>query len=151
MKNKRQAAIISIINSQAVETQEELALLLSEKGFKTTQATISRDIRELKLTKISYDGNRHKYVAGDKEITENRDSYKHLLTSGIISVDYSENIIVIKTVSGMAMAVGAAIDSLTIEGIMGCIAGDDTLFLAIKHREQAQDIIDRIRSHREIM
>lgn len=151
MKNSRQAAILSIINSRAVETQEELALLLNERGFNTTQATISRDIRELKLTKISYDGNRHKYVAGDIEARENRDSYKHLLSTGILSVDYSENIIVIKTVSGMAMAVGAAIDSLTIDGIMGCIAGDDTLFLAIKHKEQADNIIDKIRSHRDVM
>lgn len=150
MKNKRQAAIISIINSQNVETQEELAFLLNERGFNTTQATISRDIRELKLTKISYDGNRHKYVAGDMEVKENRDSYKHLLSTGIVSIDYSENIIVIRTVSGMAMAVGAAIDSLTIDGIMGCIAGDDTLFLAIKYKNQADNIIDKIRSHSEV-
>jgi transcriptional regulator of arginine metabolism len=142
MKNKRQEAIISIISEQAVETQEELAALLNERGFNTTQATISRDIRELKLTKISYDGNRHRYVAENTK--ENSDSYRHVMMNGIVSMDHSENIIVIKTVSGMAMAVGAAIDALCIDGIMGCIAGDDTLFLAIKKKERAAGIMSEI-------
>jgi transcriptional regulator of arginine metabolism len=142
MKNKRQEAIISIISERAVETQEELAELLSERGFNTTQATISRDIRELKLTKISYDGKRHRYAAGNTK--ESSDSYRHVMINGIVSMDYSENIIVIKTVSGMAMAVGAAIDAMSIEGIMGCIAGDDTLFLAIKKKEQATGIMNKI-------
>jgi transcriptional regulator of arginine metabolism len=148
MKNKRQETIISIINERAVETQEELTRLLRDKGFNTTQATISRDIKELKLTKISYDGNRHRYVAGNTK--ESSDSYRHAMINGIVSMDYSENIIVIKTVSGMAMAVGAAIDALKIDGIMGCIAGDDTLFLAIKKREQAAGIMNKIAAVREL-
>jgi transcriptional regulator of arginine metabolism len=147
MKNKRQETIISIISEQAVETQEELAALLNARGFNTTQATISRDIKELKLTKVSYDGNRHRYICGDtKETTK---SYRHVMINGIVSMDYSENIIVIKTVSGMAMAVGAAIDALSIDGIMGCIAGDDTLFLAIKKKEQAAKIMKEIETARE--
>jgi transcriptional regulator of arginine metabolism len=148
MKNKRQEAIISIISEQNVETQEELAALLSARGFNTTQATISRDIRELRLTKVSYDGNRHRYVVGDTK--ENSDSYRHVMINGIVSMDHSENIIVIKTVSGMAMAVGAAIDALSIDGIMGCIAGDDTLFLAIKKKDQAVAIMNKIAAEKEL-
>lgn len=147
MKNKRQETIISIISEQAVETQEELAALLSARGFNTTQATISRDIKELKLTKVSYDGNKHRYICGDTK--EKTKSYRHVMINGIVSMDYSENIIVIKTVSGMAMAVGAAIDALCIDGIMGCIAGDDTLFLAIKKKEQAAKIMSEIETARE--
>lgn len=149
MKNQRQEAIINLINNHAIETQEELATLLNEQGFNTTQATISRDIRELKLTKIACEGNKHKYIVATGDTKDNSDSYRHVLATGIVSIDHSENIIVIKTVSGMAMAVGAAIDSLTIEEIMGCIAGDDTLFLAIKHKNLAISVIEKIKAQKD--
>lgn len=146
MKQKRQNAIIQIISSQNIETQEELSDKLKELGFQTTQATVSRDIRELKLEKITYNGNRHKYVVRQKSDNETGNSYRQVLGNCIISMDYAENIIVVKTVSGMAMAVGAAIDNLAIEDIMGCIAGDDTLFLAIKHSNLAEKIIGDIKN-----
>lgn len=146
MKISRQEAIIQIISENDVETQEELQKLLLDKGFNTTQATISRDIKALQIGKITYNGNRHKYIV--KAVAsgaEKNDSYKHILGNGITSIDYANNIIVVKTVSGMAMAVGAAIDNLEISGIMGCIAGDDTIFLAIKDSSLAEGIIGEIK------
>lgn len=144
MKRKRQNAIIQIIGSSNIETQDELLECLREQGFNTTQATVSRDIRELKVEKISYDGNKHKYIVRSAVLSETNESYRQVLGSCIISMNYAENIIVIKTVSGMAMAVGAAIDSLDIDGIMGCIAGDDTLFIAVKYSKLADKIIGDI-------
>ncbi len=146
MKRKRQTSIINLINNNSIETQDELLVLLKEQGFNTTQATISRDIRELNISKVSYDGGRHKYIVGQAKEPSNNKSYKHLLGNCIISMDHAENIIVIKTVAGMAMAVAAAVDGLAIEDIMGCIAGDDTIFLAIKHSNLAEKIMGDIKN-----
>lgn len=145
MKRERQNAIIQIITNNNVETQEDLQALLREKGFEVTQATVSRDMRELKITKISYDGNKHRYSANPTVDSGTKASYKHVLGNCILSMDYAHNIIVIKTVAGMAMAVGAAIDHLNIDGTMGCIAGDDTIFLAIRDSNMAEDIIGEIK------
>lgn len=145
MKTQRQRAIVKIINENIVETQEDLLALLKEGGYDTTQATISRDIRELAITKVACEGGRKKYAVGFRE-NEKNDSYRQVLSSCISSVDSAENIIVVKTVSGMAMAVGAAIDAMNIDGIVGCIAGDDTLFLAIRHRNMVDRIIGDLRN-----
>ena len=145
MKQKRKNAIIQIISENNIETQEELLSKLLAQGFNTTQATISRDIKELNITKISYDGNKHKYVIGQGTAQGSMASYKQVMGSCILSIDSAENIIVIKTVAGMAMAVGAAIDNHDIEGVMGCIAGDDTLFLAIKDSGLSDKIIGEIK------
>ncbi|MGN0436723.1 MAG: arginine repressor [Wujia sp.] len=145
MKKQRQKAIVKIINENIVETQEELLALLRASGFDATQATISRDIRELAITKVNYDGSRKRYAVGFQD-NEKTDSYRQVLSSCISSVDSAENIIVVKTVSGMAMAVGAALDAMNIDGIVGCIAGDDTLFLAIRHRSMVDRIIGDIRN-----
>ncbi|MBP3622397.1 MAG: arginine repressor [Lachnospiraceae bacterium] len=146
MKQKRKDAIIQIITENNIETQEELLGKLLAQGYNTTQATISRDIRELNITKITYNGNKHKYVVGSGIEKSNMDSYKQVMGKWILSIDAAENIIVIKTVSGMAMAVGAAIDNHHIEGVMGCIAGDDTLFLAIKDSSLSETIIGEIKN-----
>lgn len=145
MKIRRQEAIINLINNNNIETQEELLILLENSGFNTTQATVSRDIRELNVTKITYDGNKHKYVVGRINDTAGVKSYKHLLGNCIISMDYAENIVVVKTVAGMAMAVAAAIDGLSIEDIVGSIAGDDTIFLAIRRSNLAEKVIGDIK------
>ena len=147
MKRNRQEVIKSIISTHNVETQEELLTLLIKEGFNTTQATISRDIRELNLKKISYDGGRKKYAikSNSKDTDEGDDaSYIQVLKNSLISMEYSENIIVIKNVAGMAMAVGASVDRLNISEIMGCIAGDDTLFIAIRDRKMAEKVIGEI-------
>ncbi len=145
MKKRRQEAIVNLINNNSIETQEELLSLLVKNGFNTTQATVSRDIKELNVTKITYDGNKHKYVVGRINDTAGVKSYKHLLGNCIISMDYAENIVVVKTVAGMAMAVAAAIDGLSLEDIVGSIAGDDTIFLAIRHSNLAEKVIGDIK------
>jgi len=145
LKQKRQEAIINLINNNSIETQDELLSLLRKNGFNTTQATVSRDIRELNVTKITYDGNKHKYVVGRIRETAGVKSYKHLLGNCIMSMDYAENILVVKTVSGMAMAVAAAIDGLAIEDIVGSIAGDDTIFLAIRRSNLVEKVIGDIK------
>lgn len=145
MKRKRQEAIINLINNNSIETQEDLLALLKKEGFDTTQATVSRDIRELNVTKISYDGNKHKYIVGKISDGTVSKSYKHLLGSCIVTIDYAENIVVVKTVAGMAMAVAAAIDGLSIDDIVGSIAGDDTIFLAIRHSNLAEKVIGDIK------
>lgn len=146
MKRERKAAIIRIISENNIETQDELLFRLKSEGYNTTQATISRDIKELGITKISYDGNKHRYIVGSPQDTTNRESYKQVMDSWIRSIEAAENIIVVKTVSGMAMAVGAAIDNQDIEGVMGCIAGDDTVFLAIRNSSLSDKIIGEIKN-----
>lgn len=146
MKQARQREIVRIINENSIETQEELMEKLADNGFTTTQATISRDIRELNLKKTIYSGNKRKYVVGNAAVdTANTGSYSQVLENCIISLEAAGNIIVVKTVPGMAMAVAAAVDKLDIEGIVGCIAGDDTLFAAIKHSGLSEDIIGEIK------
>lgn len=145
MKSKRQEKIIEIIGSRDIETQEELTAQLAKEGFPATQATVSRDIREMKLTKVATAEGRQKYSVMTGQSMEVLSKYQKVLATGIVSMDTAENIIVIKTVSGMAMAVAAALDNLEIPGLMGCIAGDDTIFCAAKNSRMAPEIIVNIR------
>lgn len=144
MKQKRQAKIMEIVEKYDIETQDELLAKLASEGFQTTQATISRDIREINLTKIAATGGKQKYALGKGAQYESLDSYKQVLSAGILSIDAAENMIVIKTVSGVAMAVGAALDKIEIDGLMGCIAGDDTIFLVARTKEFTGSIISSI-------
>lgn len=145
MKEKRQSAIIRIISEHNIDTQEMLLKYLNDSGFDTTQATVSRDIRELNITKRSYDGNKHKYVVGPGNGNNFDVSHKHIIENYILSIDHAGNLIVIKTAAGYAMAVATVIDSLKEQDIMGCIAGDDTLFIAIKEPDRADEIIGSIK------
>ena len=143
MKKKRQQAIIELITKQPVETQEELTSLLNDQGFSTTQATVSRDIRELELTKIPLPDGRQAYgllSAREKEVAK---SYQRILNDAIVSMETSGNLLVIKTASGMACA--AALDDLDLPGLMGSIAGDDTIFCAVREQENGSDVIREIR------
>ena len=142
MKQKRQAKILSIIEQYDIETQDELLEKLAEAGFSTTQATISRDIREINLTKVAVAGGRQKYTLGKSATHESIESYRKVL--GILSMVPAENLIVIKTVSGMAMAVAAALDNVEINGLLGSIAGDDTIFLAVRSREMTDSVMKTI-------
>ncbi|MCR5202234.1 MAG: arginine repressor [Lachnospiraceae bacterium] len=132
MKDKRKNMIIELIKNNEIETQEELMEMLKNSGFTVTQATVSRDIRELGITKAPLDKNTSKYVfiEGDKGFDKSR--YVRILKTGFLTMEAAENILVIKTLSGMAMAVAAAIDNLEIDGVVGSIAGDDTIMCAIK-------------------
>ena len=145
MKETRQNKIREIIEKNDVETQEELLEYLKKEGFKITQATVSRDMREMKLTKVLGDNGRQKYAMLKNFDTDVEQKYKKVLSAGIVSVDNADNLIVIRTVSGMAMAVAAALDSMDIQGLMGCIAGDDTIFAAARNKEFCRQIIAGIR------
>jgi len=145
MKINRHAKIYELINKYNVETQEELADLLNQEGYKVTQATVSRDIRDLKLTKVQIEGGRQKYVALKTTQSELAEKYARILKDGFVSMDVAMNILVIKTVSGMAMAVAAAIDEIGWKEIVGSIAGDDTVMCAIRSVEDVSIVMDKMR------
>ena len=131
MKNLRHSKIISLIRKYDIETQEELLDKLKKEGLNVTQATISRDIRDLKLTKAASSKGEHRYVF--KQSSESfYEKYIRILKEGLLSVEQAQNLVVIKTVAGMAMAVAAAVDALELGEVIGCIAGDDTIMCAIK-------------------
>lgn len=145
MKTSRQSKIIEIIQKYDVETQEELSEYLVKEGFTVTQATVSRDIRELKLTKISMNNGRQKYAVLGDTSEDLSDKYVRVLKDGFVSMDMAQNILVIKTVSGMAGAVCAAIDAMKINEIVGSIAGDDTIMCAIRTVEDTLSLMKKIR------
>ncbi|TCS79144.1 ArgR family transcriptional regulator [Muricomes intestini] len=145
MKVSRHAKIIELISQNDIETQEELAEYLNRAGFKVTQATVSRDIRDLKLTKVSVGGSRQKYVILKAKEDGMSEKYIRVLKDGYVSMDMAQNILVIKTVSGMAMAVAAAVDAMKWKEVVGCIAGDDTIMCAIRSVEDTTAVMDKIR------
>lgn len=145
MKLSRQSKILELINKYDIETQEELAEWLMKEGYNVTQATVSRDIRELKLTKVAVDGSRQKYIAIQNTEPGLSEKYTRVLREGFLSMDKAQNILVIKTVSGMAMAVAAALDALQMNSIVGCIAGDDTIMCAIRTAEETVSVMEKLR------
>ncbi len=145
MKTKRQTKILELIQKYDIETQEELSAYLTRDGFQVTQATVSRDIRELKLTKIAMDNGRQRYAVLSDADTGMAEKLVRVLREGFVSMDYAGNILVIKTVSGMASAVGAAVDAIKLSEIIGSIAGDDTLMCVIRTEEDAVNIMNKLR------
>lgn len=145
MKTNRQSKIIEIIQKNEVETQDELSALLEKDGFRVTQATVSRDIRELKLTKIPTAGGRQKYAVITYAPENLSKKYERVLREGFLSMDMAQNILVIKTVSGMASAVCAAIDAMKMREIVGSIAGDDTIMCAIRTVDDTYAVMKKIR------
>lgn len=155
MKKKRQEQIIEIIQNHEVETQEDLAGYLTEAGYAVTQATVSRDIRELSLEKVPGQKVRQKYamrstipVAAEIKhpAAQPANRYAALLQDGIVSMEQAGNLLVIKTAVGMAMAVAAALDAMELEGIIGCIAGDDTIMCAVKTEKMVQNVIENLQN-----
>ena len=144
MKKIRHRKIVEIIEKYDVETQEELANYLKEAGFAVTQATVSRDIRELKLSKIPTGSGRQKYVVLKQDDAHMGDKYIRVLKDGFVSMDMAQNILVLKTVSGMAMAVAAAVDALRFPEVVGCIAGDDTIMMAVRTVEETKSLMEKI-------
>lgn len=145
MKTSRQSKIIEIIQKNEVETQDELSALLEKEGFRVTQATVSRDIRELKLTKIPTVSGRQKYAVITDAPENLSKKYERVLREGFLSMDMAQNILVIKTVSGMASAVCAAIDAMKMREIVGSIAGDDTIMCAIWTVDDTYAVMKKIR------
>lgn len=144
MKKQRQKAVTELIEKYDIETQEELAAYLRKSGFNVTQATVSRDIRELKLTKVSTGSGRQKYIVIKNDDTHLGDKYIRVLRDGFVSMNKAQNILVIKTVQGMAMAVAAAVDAMKLSEIVGCIAGDDTIMAAIKSSDEVDIVMEKI-------
>ncbi|GHU55834.1 arginine repressor [Clostridia bacterium] len=144
MKQKRWDTILNLISSQQIETQEELLRALSGEGFEVTQSTVSRDIRELRLVKLPLNG---KFVYG---MSSSRGEKKtpvdiKMFAEGIVSVDISANILVIKTRAGMAMALAATIDDTENAGVLGTIAGDDTIFCVLRNKTDGTEILQKFR------
>ena len=145
MKSKRHSAILEIIERSNVETQEDLIDNLRREGFNVTQATVSRDIRELRLTKIMGDGGKYKYVLPGRKDSSGHYVYSEALAASVISVDCAMNLVIIRTYPGMAQAVAAGIDTMNISGIMGSVAGDDTIFVAVRDPELAAKAASDVR------
>ena len=145
MKTERHAQIIRLISQYDIETQEELAEKLNQAGFRVTQATISRHIRELKLTKIAKPDGGSRYAVLQNTNQEMSQKYINVLKASFQSMDHAQNILVIKTVSGMAMAAAAALDDMNFQEIVGCIAGDNTIMCAIRSTDEALLLMEKIR------
>lgn len=145
MKVNRHAKIVELINKYQIETQEELADYLNQNGFRVTQATVSRDIRDLKLTKVPADNGKQKYAVLQTGQNDLGEKYIRILNDGFLSMDMAQNILVIKTVSGMAMAVAAGLDAMKWNEIVGCIAGDDTIMCAVRSVDDTIILMEKIR------
>ena len=144
MKLARHAKILELIETYEIETQDELAQKLCEEGFNVTQATVSRDIREMKLTKIATEKGRQKYAvisSHDSEVTERM---TRVFREAVVKMDYAQNILVVKTLGGMGMAVAVALDNMQNSEILGTIAGDDTVFCVVRNHNQAAVIIEKL-------
>ncbi len=145
MKEKRHAKILEIIRRQDVGTQEELCAILNREGFSTTQATVSRDIKELKLTKLSAQDGGKRYALLSEGGEEMSEKYNRVFRDGAVSIDMAQNLLVIRTNSGMAMAVAMAIDTMDRPGIVGTIAGDDTVLCVVRTEEDAGALMRQFR------
>ena len=145
MMTKRQTKMLELIKKHDIETQEELSDYLQKEGYQVTQATVSRDIRELKLTKVAMSNGRQKYAALTEANEDLSEKYTRVFRDAFVSMDMAQNILVIKTVSGMAMAVAAAIDAMHLHEIVGCIAGDDTIMCAVRSVDDTIAVMSRLR------
>lgn len=145
MKIARHSKIIDIINRYDIETQEELAARLQEAGFAVTQATVSRDIRELKLTKVAGAGGKSRYTVMGSRESQDSEKYIRVLKDAFLSMEMAQNILVIKTVSGMANAAGAALDNMNYSEVVGCIAGDDTIACINRSTDDTIILMDKIK------
>ena len=141
MKTRRKATILDIINKYPVETQEELLLRLKENGFNVTQATVSRDIKELRLLKsLSPDG-KYRYTSIKKSASDFQGNMHNFFNNSVVSIKSAQNMVVIKTLAGMASALCASIDSMDFDGLVGTIAGDDTILMICSDNDTASKLV----------
>lgn len=145
MKNKRQGKILELISKYDIGTQEKLMEKLRHEGFEVTQATISRDIRELKLSRVITGHGTYRYVIHNVQDGGVQSKFNGALAESIVSVDYARNLIVIKTYPGMAQAVATGVDTMDNAGILGCVAGDDTIMVVTREDEMAESIAKKIK------
>ena len=145
MKTVRQVAILDIIEKQEIETQEELASALNARGIRVTQATVSRDIKELRLLKVLTPSGKYKYATGDQADNNLTDRFIRMLAESLLSVSSANNLIVVKTLSGSANVAAEALDSMHWPEVLGMLAGDNTVLLIIRSNEETITVTSRIR------
>lgn len=145
MKNKRQEKILELIAKYEIETHDEMINKLREDGYNVTQATISRDLRELKLTKVLTSRGTYKYTVNNARHHANNVKFNNAVVDSIVSVDYAGNNIVLKTYPGMAQAVASSVDALSVESILGCVGGDDTIIIVTRDEESSAEISEKIK------
>ena len=145
MKIARHSKIIELIHEYDIETQEELAALLNEAGFQVTQATVSRDIRELKLMKVAKPGGGSRYTVMASKSATDSEKYIRVLKEAFVSMDVAQNILVIKTVTGMANAAAAALDHMNWQEVVGSLAGDDTIACFSKSPAQTLLLMNKMK------
>jgi len=145
MKNNRQSKILEIIEQEPIDTQEQLQLRLQEMGIRCTQATISRDIKELHLIKEPVGQKRYRYAVSSQRNRLNvADKLRTIFRESIVSVDFAQNIVVVKTMAGLANAAAAALDGMNVPYMVGTLAGDDTAFLVMRDMESARSFCEDI-------
>ena len=145
LRSARHAKILEIISHKEIETQEELCAELNNLNYVVTQATISRDMRELKLTKVLTSRGTYKYTVNNSRHRANNVKFNNAVVDSIVSVDYAGNNIVLKTYPGMAQAVASSVDALSVESILGCVGGDDTIIIVTRDEESSAEISEKIK------
>lgn len=145
MREKRQDTILEIIKEKSIETQEELVQNLKDRGFDVTQATISRDIKNLKLTKVLDDKGKYKYAVISNQVNKVENKMNQILFNTLLDVERVDKFVVVKTLSGSGSAAGEAIDTLNFTNVAGTIAGDNTIFILSRTDEDAQKIVDSLK------
>lgn len=146
-RNKRQQTILEIIATKEIDTQEELCYELNKLNFNVTQATISRDIKDLKLYKIAGSNKKYKYACLDTDDETANGRMKNLFRECVLTVNYANNIIIVKTMRGNGATAGTFVDSLQLKEIIGCVAGDDTLLIVINNNDNTPLIADKLREY----
>ena len=144
MKSQRQARILELVSKYEIETQDEMMSRLISEGFKVTQATVSRDLRELKLTKTLTARGTYRYSVNSGRAHTGNVRLNNAMVDSIIQVEYSLNNVVIKTYPGLAQAVASAVDALNMHSILGCVAGDDTIIIVTANEESSAEIKEKI-------
>ena len=145
MKNTRLSKILDIIKKYIIETQEELADKLRECGIEVTQATVSRDIKELGLIKAATEDGKYKYMYLDKSYNGSASKLLNVFLESLVSLDYASNLIIIKTLPGMGQAAASAVDSLNWTEILGTVAGDDTILVVAKSEDLAKEVTNKLK------
>lgn len=145
LKSKRHNKILEIISEKEIETQEELAEEIKIAGFDVTQATVSRDIKILKLIKMQGASGNYRYVASSKESKDINDKLSSILSNAAVSVENVDKFVVVKTLTGSAMAVAEAIDTLFDTEVAGTIAGDNTIFILVRNLDKAEELVEKVR------
>ena len=144
MKGKRQATILEIIKSMDIETQEELGDQLRSRGINVKQSTLSRDIKELRLTKVLSNDKKYKYAAMEPNLNIQSEKLMRIFSQSVLSVEKVDKMIVIKTISGSASAAAEALDTIGLEGIAGTLAGDNTIFVLVRSEELGEKLVHKI-------